>query len=266
MKPSHARLLSLRLLGGLAVTAIAASLLWRVFHSPSGFSGGPVMTGDWRNSVAEAYVIERLREHGDARDYGFELSRDTDVTAHHYLYDYYPLQTPAGEIRLVVAYTKPEPFECAACAPRLSFFEFRKMADDWIPTGISIGDFNGGAAGSPPADIHPVRIGGDRFAIAIESHAAGSVSGEARFTLYANLDGAFHQVFSTVTERKGAMYDTRIVPVGSWRVRTVPRPETGSSFYDIEVTRTDGPERSGIPGLADRKRYRFDGEQYVLVK
>jgi hypothetical protein len=265
MKLPRSRLLSVRLLGGFVVTAIAAGLLWRVFHTIPGFPDGPVMTGDWRNSVAEAYVIDRLQEHGDARAYGFDIAGDQDATAHHYLYDYYPLQSAAGEACLVVAYSKPEPFECAACAPHLSFFEFRKMADDWIPAGSSIGEFSGGAAGSPPADLHPVRIGRDRFGIAIES-PAGSVSAEARYTLYANLDGAFHEVFSTVTERKGAMYDTRIVPVGSWRVSIVPRSDSGNPFYDIQVSATGGPELSGIPGLADRKRYRFDGEQYVRLE
>jgi hypothetical protein len=267
MKALRSRLSSIPVSGWVLVTVLVLTLLWRGFgSSPAGFSDGPVMTGDWSNAAAEAYVISRLQDHGDARAYGFAIADDQDATAHHYIYDYYPLQTATGEYYLVVAYTKPKPFECDACAPRLSFFEFRKTADGWTPAATSIGAYSGGSAGSPPAAIHPVRIGRDRFGIAIESPAAGFGSREARFTLYANVDGAFQRVFSVVTERKGAMYDERIVPIGSWRVNIVPRSDTDNPFYDIQVNSVDGPELSGIPGLSDRKRYRFDGKQYVLVE
>ena len=44
----------------------------------------------------------------------------------------------------MVAYTKPEPFDCRHCTPRLSLVEFAPIAGGWVPEVRSLGEIAAG--------------------------------------------------------------------------------------------------------------------------
>ena len=220
----------------------------------------PVIAGEWSDIEAGRYVIDLLQHYGDTAAFGFDTEPYSRVPLHHYVYDYYRLNYTGGEHHLVAAYTKPEPFDCQRCEPRLSLVEFEPKAGGWTPGVHSIGEIAAGSWGSPPYSIGIMELGPDRFGVVIESSEDQRGAWDASLDIYTALDGGFRKVATLVTERHGFLYEEQGLSTGSWQIGTLP--QTSGGFYDILVKRKNPNPESSSTEPADNQVYRFDGEQY----
>lgn len=268
MASRESRLFSARnILGGLiAVTALyllfGGNLLLRNLMSDR-----VVLHGRWNNYKAQRYVIGQLRKYGDAGDYGFAISRGQDPAAHHFIHDYFPLNYRDGKGYLVAAYTKPVPFDCAACAPRISLMEFRQADDGWALAAKSIGEITAGSWGSPPERIDVIRIGTDWYGVVIEYSAGNNGMEETLLTIYTNIDDEFRKVFTLVTDRTVQAPGAKASTAVSWEVEVLPPEEPGPAFYDIRARRVDAAALLDDTTDPEEKRiYRFDGDKYVQIQ
>jgi hypothetical protein len=245
----------------LAVAAIVLLLLGGRYFLSQRQAEEPVIAGEWNDITAGRHLIGLLQTHGDGAAFGFDTEPYSSVPLHHYVYDYYHLNYSGGEHHLVAAYTKPEPFDCPNCAPRLSLVEFVPAAGGWAPGVRSIGEIAAGSWGSPPYSVGVMELGPGRYGVVIESSNDQRGAWEASLDIYTAIDGGFRKVATIVTERHGYLYEERGLPTGSWQMGTLP--QVSADFYDILVKRRKGnaedPE-SAEP--ADNQVYRFDGEQY----
>ena len=250
---------------GLRVLLAAAAILLLLFGGRYFLSQRqaeePIIAGEWNDIAAGRYVIGLLQKHGNGAAFGFDTEPYSSVPLHHYVYDYYRLAYTGGEHHLVAAYTKPEPFDCRNCAPRLSLVEFVPAAGGWAPGVRSIGEIAAGSWGSPPYSVGVMELGPDRFGVVIESSNDQRGAWEASLDIYTAIDGGFRKVATIVTERHGNRYEEQGLPTGSWRMGTLPR--TSAGFYDILVKQSHGSgETPESTDPADNQVYRFDGEQY----
>jgi hypothetical protein len=252
-------------LDGFRVLLAAAAILLLLFGGryflSHRHSAEPVIAGAWDNIEAGHYVIGMLQNHGDAMAFGFDTEPYSSVPLHHYIYDYYPLNYTGGEHHLVVAYTKPEPFDCRRCAPRLSLVEFVPKSGGWAPGVRSIGEIPAGSWGSPPYSVGIMELGPDRFGVVIESSEDQRGAWDASLDIYTPIDNGFRRVASFVTERHGFLYEEQGLATGSWQMGTLP--QTTGGYYDILVKKRIG--NGETPESADpafNKVYRFDGERY----
>jgi hypothetical protein len=223
----------------------------------------PAIEGKWNDIEAGRFVIGMLQRHGDAAAFGFDTEPYSSVPLHHFIYDYYRLNYSGGEHHLVAAYTKPEPFDCHGCAPRLSLVEFVPSADGWSPGVRSIGQIAAGNWGSPPYSVGIMELGHDRFGVVIESSDEQRGAWDASLDIYTALDGGFRKVASLVTERHGLLYEDQGLSTGSWQIGTLP--QTSRGFYDILVRKRSANSESASDAPADNQVYRFDGERYSPV-
>jgi hypothetical protein len=248
----------------LAAAASLLVLLGGLYFLSHRHSAEPGIAGKWNNIEAGRYVVGMLKNHGDAAAFGFDTEPYSSVPLHHYVYDYYRLNYTGGEHHLVVAYTKPEPFDCRHCAPRLSLVEFAPNADGWAPEVSSIGEIPAGSWGSPPYSVGIMALGPDRFGIVIESSEDQRGAWDASLDIYTAIDGDFRKVASFVTERHGFLYEEQGLATGSWQMGTLPQITGG--FYDILVKKRNGStETPDSDNTAVNQVYRFDGEQYSPV-
>jgi hypothetical protein len=245
----------------LAVAAILLLLLGGIYLLSLRNSAQPVIAGEWNDIEAGRYVINMLQKHEDAAAFGFDTEPYSSVPLHHYIYDYYRLNYTGGEHHLVVAYSKPEPFDCHRCAPRLSLVEFVPKAGGWAPGVRSIGQIAAGSWGSPPYSVGIMELGPDRFGVVIESSEDQRGAWDASLDIYTALGGGFRKVATLVTERHGFLYEEQGLATGSWQIGTLP--QTSGGFYDILVKkRNANPETPASTEDADNQVFRFDGEQY----
>jgi hypothetical protein len=225
-------------------------------------SAEPAIAGKWNNIEAGRYVIDLLQNHGNGAAFGFDAEPYSSIPLHHFIYDYYRLNYSGGEHHLVVAYSKPEPFDCRRCAPRLSLVEFVPKAGGWAPGVRSIGQIAAGSWGSPPYSIGIMELGPDRFGVVIESSEDQRGAWDASLDIYTQIDGGYRKVASIVTERHGFLYEDQGMPTGSWQMGTLP--QTSGGFYDILVRkRSTGTESPESVDPADNQVYRFNGEEYT---
>jgi hypothetical protein len=252
-------------LNGFRLLLVAAAILLLLFGGryilSLRHSAEPVIAGAWNNIEAGRYVISLLQNHGDVSAFGFDSEPYSSVALHHYIYDYYLLNYTGGEHHLVVAYTKPEPFDCRRCAPRLSLVEFVPKAGGWAPGIRSIGEISAGSWGSPPYSVGIMELGPDKFGVVIESSEDQRGAWEASLDIYTTIDGDFRKVATFVTERHGYLYEEQGLATGSWQMGTLPQTRAG--FYDILVKQRNG--NTETPESADHainQVYHFDGEQY----
>ena len=245
----------------LAAAAILLMLLGGRYFLSLRHPAEPVIAGTWNNIEAGRYVIGLLQNHEDEFASGFNPEPYSSSRLHHYIYDYYLLKYTGGEHHLVVAYTKPEPFDCRRCAPRLSLVEFVPKAGGWT-TGISsIGEISAGSWGSPPYSVGIMKLGPDKFGVVIESSEDQRGAWEAGLNIYTTLDGGFRKVATFVTERHGYRYQEQGLATGSWQMGTLP--QTSEGFYDILVKQRNGDSETSMSAdHAGNQRFHFDGEQY----
>jgi hypothetical protein len=245
----------------LAAAAILLLLVGGRYMLSLRHSAEPVIEGAWNNIEAGRYVISLLQNHGDGTAFGFDAEPYSSVSLHHYIYDYYRLDYTGGEHHLVAAYTKPEPFDCRRCAPRLSLVEFVPKSGGWAPADRSIGKISAGSWGSPPYSVGIMELGPDKFGVVIESSEDQRGAWDASLDIYTAIDGDFRKVATFVTERHGFLYEEQGLATGSWQMGTLP--QTSGGFYDILVKKRNGSAESlESADPADNQVYRFDGEQY----
>ena len=245
----------------LATAAILLLLLGGRYFLSLRHSAEPVIAGEWNNIEAGRFVIGLLQQHENSASFGFDTEPYSSVSLHHYIYDYYRLNYTGGEHHLVVAYTKPEPFDCRRCAPRLSLLEFVPEKGGWNLGARSLGEVASGSWGSPPYSIGIMDLGPDRFGVVIESSNDQRGAWEASLDIYTVIEGSYRKVASIVTERHGYLYEEQGLATGSWQMGTLP--QTRGGFYDILVKKRNGGTEAPEPGdSADNQVYRFDGEQY----
>ena len=204
-----------------------------------------------------------LQQHGDAAAFGFDTEPYSSVPLHHYIYDYYHLNYSDGEHHLVAAYTKPEPFDCNRCMPRLSLVEFVPTAGGWSPGARSIGEITAGSWGSPPYSVGIMELGHDRFGVVIESSDDQRGAWDASLNIYTVLDGSYRKVATLVTERHGILFEEQGLATGSWQIGTLP--QTSGGFYDILVRKRNTNTETLSDNPSDNQVYRFDGKRYSPV-
>jgi hypothetical protein len=223
----------------------------------------PAIAGKWNDIEAGRYVIGMLQQHGDAAAFGFDTEPYSSVPLHHYIYDYYRLNYSDGEHHLVAAYTKPEPFDCKRCMPRLSLVEFVPTAGGWSPGARSIGEITAGSWGSPPYSVGIMELGHDRFGVVIESSDDQRGAWDTSLNIYTVLDGSYRKVATLVTERHGILFEEQGLATGSWQIGTLPQASGG--FYDILVRKRNTNTETLSDNPSDNQVYRFDGKRYSPV-
>jgi len=262
------RLFSARnIFGGLMAVTALYLLFGEHFSLRSLMSDRVVMHGPWNNYKAQRYVIARLREFGDAETYGFDISRGQDPAVHHFIHDYFPLNYRNGKGYLVAAYTKPRPFDCESCAPRVSLMEFRQADEGWSLAAKNIGEISAGGWGSPPDSIDVRRIGTDWYGVLIEYSERSNGVEETFLAIYTNIGGKFRRIFSLIKDRSEQVRTAEKSPTVSWEIKVLPPGENGPAFYDILARRVDAAALLDAASDPQEKRiYRFDGDKYVQIE
>ena len=166
----------------------------------------------------------------------------------------------ADEDRLwVVTASRPiRNYDCHACGPALSVFEYQWHEKGWSPSRSTYGLTQFGAWGRGPEekDMAIVKIAPDRCALAIRSFYATQGWSFDHYTLIGNTGQSFKEIFDTTLSADNSA--TGMPPRTNWKTRLRFHPGSGS-YYDIRLHRI---------GMKDGKRidftvtYSFDGTKY----
>ena len=216
---------------------------------PSLLSSANIVMNKWDKAKASELAMGILRK---------ELPVDEkNSKLHHTIIEHYYLKYNQDDERFVVALSSiGDDFECHACAPLLSFIEFKKQDNDgWIIGRKNIGIFREGSWGSPPS-LKVMIIGTNNWGIVTQGGYTSTGIHSESTTIYANIAGTYQEVFSETTEEdhsgRGSVYElTSDISV---------RPVTGNPFYDLVLVkniRSEEGEQS-----SEKIIYKFDGQRY----
>jgi hypothetical protein len=169
--------------------------------------------------------------------------------------------------------TKSKDFECHACAPYLSFFEFEKRPRGWKLTSSEIAAVQIGAWGEFRPDAISVRVIGDNlYGVFLESGYMAQGQTVSDVTLFARIGDSFREILTLALGEGG---DSS----GNWSSTINIKPTT-TGLYDIIVERKGygGPQDLKWVNGADELKadaadqngnvrpediFKFDGRRYV---
>ncbi len=227
--------------------------------------------GKWALSHAETLVTTELqKKEWNTKNFG-------DPPYEHKLLDEYHLVYENGQAIVLAYQTRPVGFECHACAPYLSFFEFEKLSHGWKLIDSEIAAVQIGSWGNFPAEGMSVRvIANNLYGVFLESNymAQGYTSGSV--TLFARIGDSFREILNLQLSQGN--------PDGYGWSSTYTMESTSTGFYEIFVKRKgnygaknlkwingNGLEESKA-NVADRNGnvrtediFYFNGKQYVLA-
>ena len=210
-----------------------------------------VINGKYNEEIANKYVLKRLTEYGDAKNYSFE----SDDKVIHKIYGHYFLKFENYHSYIVAAVSRPEGwFECHACAPMLSFFEFKQNAAGWCLGTCSICALNDGSWGKPPNEIKIIPIGKNNYGVVIEHKGNNQGVYVAYTRIFADLAGEFKEVFSDQTSY---FWVDSPNPKPKWNAEITIK-NNDLNFYDILVEKRG----VGIPKSESKLLFKFDGQNY----
>ncbi|HAI68642.1 MAG TPA: hypothetical protein DCM38_04290 [Gammaproteobacteria bacterium] len=224
---------------------------------PSLLSSANIVMQEWNQDEASKIVLSILPKE-------FPRSSDSNVSElNHFILNSYYLKYDKNDERFIMAaYSKPPDFECHVCAPTFSFIEFKKLDEEgWILGRKHLGILTTGAWGEPPESIKVHILGNETWGVFIE----GSYTQMGQFTsmtsIYVDLAGAYHEVFSEVTyeDNSASGIEEGEPDYSSLKSDISIRPVPGAPFFDLVVT-TNGIQ--GTQQISEEKIFKFDGQRY----
>lgn len=186
-----------------------------------------------------------------------------------------PSRDNGNKAFLVTNETRTEDNDCHACAPLIGFFVFEKSYRGWKLSSYSKNLVHAGVWGEPPT-VDLVKIGPERWALAINSGFSSLGDTEDYIALFLPDANGVHMVFSATTlEELEAMCErdeNGIVIDGnadgkcfSESTEVFVLPSSGR-LYDLKSVKTDrvgkkGPDGKNIMTVIEEQYFRFDAGQ-----
>ena len=223
--------------------------------------------GAWSRSQSTALALAALkRKVWDPKDFGDPPYLHKFVSEHSLVYK--------DHQSIVITFqTTPDDFECHACVPYLSFFEFEERHRGWKLINSDIGVVRAGGWGSfPPEDISVRVIGENIYGVFLKEGFTGQGVTVEDVSICAKMGDSFKEVlFLEIAEADP--------DGGGWSSTITPSPTT-TGLYDLVVDRVqddprhilkweNGPERSK-EDVADYEGnirthdvFKFDGNRYM---
>lgn len=225
--------------------------------------------GKWKDEQAEEIVQTKLF----AADWSHP---EFEVPLNHDLICASDLIYKDHQSKVLAFKTTPEDFDCHACAPWLSFFEFEKVSHGWSLTNSEIAVLQRGSWGDFPAEWISVRVISDHiYGVFLTSGYTAQGFTTQGVTLYARIGDSFREILSLSTSED----DPPEFGGGGWSSTIEIRP-AAAGLYDVVVHRkgktgpedlrwVEGPDegKDDVAGDDDRIRpldvFKFDGRRYV---
>lgn len=221
--------------------------------------------GSWNQAAALEIAIKKLQ---NAK---FEEENFGPPPFTHELVGEYNLLYKDRQTIILSITTQPLDFECHACAPYLSFFEFEKRSRGWRLIHSDIAAIQSGSWGGFFSHNLSIRvIGSNQYGVFIEDGYTAQGQTTAGTVLYSRIGDRFRQILSLATYESTSM----LIDEGeSWN-STITLIPTDMGFYDILVERQGNLRWHNINGemiedIGDKKGnirpkdiFKFDGSVY----
>lgn len=212
-----------------------ATLLFSAFNSiflVIQNSSKPSFSGTWDDSNAKHLLMESIMDSEYKIKFGEygDGDRGKNIEFEHKLLNFYHVLYK-GEPNVVgVTYSKPkvEYFDCHACRPSISFFEFIKNGNKWTLEREHIDALKGGEWGYPPEEFKVLPIGYGIFGVLIEGSVTSHGSTERWVSLYSLVGSKYREIFNATLD----------VDVGGGihgPIQGIKFIEKGDSYYDMQV-------------------------------
>jgi hypothetical protein len=227
------------------------------------------INGKWSQDLATAQSTKKL----DLLQWGTKFS-NYGAFRHKLLGEYSLLYKDRQSIVLAFQ-TAPDGFECHACAPYLSFFEYEKKPKGWQSINDEVAAVQAGSWGEFSAEGLSVRVIADSlYGVFLESGYTAQGHTNIGVTLFARIGDAFRPILDLQLAEGGFLKDDY-----GWSSTITMKP-TNTGLYDLLVERkgnrgpqdlrwTDGPEERK-PDVADNDGnvrpadlFKFNGQQYI---
>lgn len=233
-----------------------------------------VISGKWNLGVAKQKVDQLLEAYAwDESQWGLESPLVHNLAGN------YNLIYKGREGMVLVTATATEKFDCHACAPYLSFFEFENVDDSWSLVTTDICAYRAGSWGEPPRLSVRV-LAEERYAVFMEDGymAQGHITSVT--TVIARIGNSFQEVLCILDSESSPNEEGDNV---GWQSNFEPIV-CATGLYDLRVTRWGDPNSEGMVfiGNADEQTFRndvasldgkirpidifrFNGQKYVRV-
>ncbi len=226
--------------------------------------------GKWDGNQAKAIAVAKLQRH-DWKNLLAEKGNCWQPPPYrHELLGEYALVYKDRQGTVLAFQTMPENFECHACAPYLSFFEFEKRPRGWNLVGSEISVLRNGAWGYFPKEHISIRVIADNlFGVFLEDYYMAQGQSVSGVTAYARIGDSFCEILDLALGENGIFGEE----TWYWS-STITIVPTSTGLYDIVVERTgdlkwvngsDEREDDAADGGIIRPRdvFRFNGRRYV---
>lgn len=220
--------------------------------------------GEWNFQQAQKIILPYLQRNNwnNVKDF---CSKSPCNPVHTFL-SQYKLPYKNKEAILVATASINKGFDCHACAPHLSFFEFEKQTTGWKLVNSDIAVSHWGSWGTvQPSDIKVKVLGnnGDNlYGIVHEGSYVGQGIFVSSTSIYAKVDGSLREVLpvlQTSENNSGAGGGQNGLAQTNWESKITIQPGT-KGFFNILVERQG--IRRGKP-FSERQLLKFNGQKYV---
>ena len=183
----------------------------------------------------------------------------------HNIIDYYHIEFGQYEKQYIAAiYSKPigDTYDCHACAPVLSFIEFKMQGNDgWIMGSKHIGVLETGSWGEPPS-MKFLKIGSVRWGLVVESGYTAQGESTTVTRIYSANLGKFSEIFSETTYEGNANNDENSDSYYELNSNIAVKPIIGAEFYDLILSKH---ETKGKNKTVSQVPYKFNGSKYFVA-
>jgi hypothetical protein len=151
------------------------------------------ISGTWKQSIALSLSKNKLIS---AR---FPLDNFGAPPYTHELLGEYNLLYKDRQSIILAIKTKPLNYECHACAPYLSFFEFEKISKGWKLIGSDVAAIQTGSWGDISSDLTMRVIGTNQYGVFLEGGYTAQGHTNTSVDLYTRIGDRFRNILSVAT-------------------------------------------------------------------
>jgi len=213
----------------------------------------------WDRDKANEAVLKRLKRYGGLSAYGFDwvAKQHPGVGLKHTVISFLPVPYASGKHMLAVAFTVPEKhFDCHACVPKLSFFEFAQKEGEWRVVSEKVNATALGGWGEPPKpdSMSIVQMGSDVYGLRIDTAGGGQGYYLEYVSLF--LIGDYRLVFDAETASSDAGTGNNRT---DWKAQ-IEFVDSGAALYDILLKKKGKKDNRPVD---ERTVYTYNGSKYV---
>lgn len=194
----------------------------------------------WNVDDAEELIYTKLKAYGNAKAYGFNdsIDKNLNTSLNHKIVGFYDIPYPEYKHIIAVAATTPiKDYDCRACQPKLSFFEFYIKNGQWKIKNSYLNTIEYGEWGEAPShkEIQTIKLGKNDSGLLfrLSSSTQGLLSENS--SIYALMDnGETKNIFSEATAANDGGTSN---PSTDWKA-TLKLDRSSNKFYNIILHKT----------------------------